>query len=114
MPVFMAATPDFVDKNPDTVVAYLKAWQGVARDFKQERGKVADVIYAFFTSKGYAMTRETFDKALARVEVDPGFPSDLVPGLERDAQVLLREKKISAIPDWKKALRPDFWAKASS
>ena len=30
MPVFMAATPDFVDKNPDTVVAYLKAWQDVA------------------------------------------------------------------------------------
>ncbi len=30
MPVFMAATPDFVDKNPDTVIAYLKAWQEVA------------------------------------------------------------------------------------
>ena len=24
------------------------------------------------------------------------------------------EKKINAIPDWKKALRPDLWAKASS
>ena len=53
MPVFMAATPDFVDKNPDTVVAYLKAWQEVARDFKDNPGKVADVIYSFFTSKGY-------------------------------------------------------------
>jgi ABC-type nitrate/sulfonate/bicarbonate transport system substrate-binding protein len=114
MPVFMAATPDFVDKNPDTVVAYLKAWQEAARDFKGNPGKVAEVIYAFFVSKGYNMTRETFDKALARVEVDPGFPSDLVPGLTRDAEVLLREKKISAIPDWKKALRSDFWAKASS
>jgi ABC-type nitrate/sulfonate/bicarbonate transport system substrate-binding protein len=114
MPVFMAATPDFVDKNPDAVVAYLKAWQEAARDFKDNSGKVAEVIYAFFTSKGYNMTRETFEKALARVEVDPGFPSDLVPGLQRDAEVLLREKKISAVPDWKKALRPDFWAKASS
>jgi len=28
--------------------------------------------------------------------------------------VLLREKKISAIPDWKKALRPDLWARAAS
>jgi hypothetical protein len=70
------------------------------------------VIYAFFTSKGYAMSRETFAKALAKVEVDPGFPSDLVPGLQKDAEVLLREKKISAIPDWNKALRPDLWAKA--
>src|SRR5712692_8857350 len=32
MPVFMAATADFVQKSPDTVIAYLKAWQDVARD----------------------------------------------------------------------------------
>ena len=86
----------------------------MARDFKDNPGKVADVIYAFFTSKGYAMSRETFTKALAKVEVDPGFPTDLAQGLQKDAEVLLREKKISAIPDWKKALRPDLWAKAKS
>jgi ABC-type nitrate/sulfonate/bicarbonate transport system substrate-binding protein len=114
MPVFMAATPDFVDKNADTVVAYLQAWHEAGRDFKQNPNKVADVIYAFFTSKGYAMSRETFAKALAKVEVNPGFPSDLAPALGRDAEVLLREKKIAAIPDWKKALRPEFWAKASA
>ena len=114
MPVFMAATPDFVAKSPDTVVAYLKCWQDVARDFKDNPGKVADVIYSFFTSKGYAMSRDTFAAALARVEVNPGFPGDLVPGLQKDAEVLLREKKVSAIPDWKKALRPDLWAKASA
>src|SRR4051794_28828601 len=114
MPVFMAATPDFADKSPDTIVAYLKCWQQVARDFKDNPGKVTDVIYAFFTSKGYTLSRDTFAKALARVQVDPGFPTDLVPGLQRDAEVLLREKKISAVPDWKKALRPDLWAKASA
>src|SRR5262245_27391359 len=69
MPVFMAATPDFVDKNADTVVAYLQAWREAARDFKENPNKVADVIYGFFTSKGYAMSRETFAKALAKVEV---------------------------------------------
>jgi len=114
MPVFMAATPEFVDKSADTVVAYLKAWREVARDFKSNPTKVADVIYAFFTSKGYTMSRENFAKALAKVEVDPGFPPDLATGLQKDAEVLLREKKISAIPDWKKALRPDLWAKASA
>jgi ABC-type nitrate/sulfonate/bicarbonate transport system substrate-binding protein len=114
MPVLMAATPDFVQKNPDTVVAYLKAWQEVARDFKDNPTKVAEVIYGFFTAKGYTLSRETFAKALARVEVSPGFPSDLQSGLQRDAEILLREKKIDAIPDWKKALRPDLWTKAAS
>jgi NitT/TauT family transport system substrate-binding protein len=114
MPVFMAATPDFIDKNPATVIAYLKAWQEVARDFRDNPAKVADVIYSFFAAKGYTMSRDTFAKALARVEVSPGFPADLQAGLQTDAEILLREKKISAIPDWKKALRPDFWVKAGA
>jgi NitT/TauT family transport system substrate-binding protein len=114
MPVFMAATPDFLQKNPDTVIAYLKAWHEVGRDFKDNPGKVSDVIHSFFTSKGFSMSRDTLAKALARVEVNPGFPTNLEPDLQRDAEVLLREKKIEQIPDWKKALRPDFWAKAAS
>jgi ABC-type nitrate/sulfonate/bicarbonate transport system substrate-binding protein len=114
MPVFMAATPDFADKQSDTIVAYLRAWREAGRDFKDNPGKVADVIYAFYASKGYSMSRDTFGKALARVEVEPGFPSDLVPGLQKDAEVLLRERKIAAVPNWKKALRPEFWAKASA
>ena len=35
MPVFMAATPDFLAKSPDAVVAYLKAWLAVAKDFRE-------------------------------------------------------------------------------
>ena len=112
IPVFMAATPDFVQKQPQTVVGYLKAWLEVARDFKQDPKKVADVIYSFYASKGYKMSQETFSKALSRVEVDPGFPRNLEPYLTHHAKVLLAEKKIAAIPDWKKALRPDFLDKA--
>ena len=114
IPVFMAATPDFVARSPDTVIAYLKAWQDVARDFRENPGKVSDVIYSFFASKGYTLSRATFSKAMAMVEVNPGFPSDLTPYLQKEAETLLREKKIAAIPNWRKALRPDLWAKASA
>jgi NitT/TauT family transport system substrate-binding protein len=112
MPVFMAATPEFVDKNPDTVVAYLKAWLDVARDFKENPQKVADVIYGFYTEKGYKMSKETFEKAMARVEVDPGFPTDLVPYMQEQAEILLKARQIPSVPDWSKALRPEFMAKA--
>jgi ABC-type nitrate/sulfonate/bicarbonate transport system substrate-binding protein len=112
MPVFMAATPDFIQKSPDTVIAYLKAWLDVARDFKENPKKITDVIHAFYTEKGYKMSTETLHKALARVEVNPGFPSDLKPYMQEQAEILLREKKIAAIPDWSKALRPDFMEKA--
>jgi NitT/TauT family transport system substrate-binding protein len=112
MPVFMAATPDFIEKSPETVVAYLRAWLDVARDFKENPQKVADVVYSFYTDKGYKMSIDAFKKALSRVEVDPGFPSDLRPYMQEQAEILLREKKINAIPDWSKALRPDFMEKA--
>jgi len=112
MPVFMAATSEFVEKHPAAVVEYLKAWLDVGRDFKQNPAKVADVIYTFFTSKGYKMTKDTFAKAMGNVEVDPGFPGDLRPYMQQIAEGLLKEKKISAIPDWNKALRPQFMEKA--
>jgi len=112
LPVFMVATPDFVEKNPDTVVAYLKGWVDAAKDFKTDPTKVANSIYTFYTSKGYKMSQETFQKALGRVEVDPGFPGGLEPYMTHHAEVLLKAKKIKAIPDWKKVLRPEFMQRA--
>jgi hypothetical protein len=48
---------------------------------------------------------------MSRVEVDPGFP-DLKSYMQEQAEILLKDKKIPAIPDWSKALRPEFMAKA--
>jgi sulfonate transport system substrate-binding protein len=112
MPVFMAATPEFVEKNADTVVRYLKAWLAVADDFKNNRKKVSDSIYSFYTSKGYKMSPETFSKAVSTIEVNPGFPPDVRGYMQEQAEVLLREKKIKEIPDWGKALRPEFMQRA--
>ena len=100
LPVFMAATPDFVQKSPETVVAYLKAWLEVAKDFKNNMAHVSDVIYSFYTSKGYSMSKDTFTKALARVEVQPSWPADIKPYMTAQAQILLDTKKIKAMPNW--------------
>jgi ABC-type nitrate/sulfonate/bicarbonate transport system substrate-binding protein len=114
LPVLMAATPDFLDKSPDTAVAYLKAWLDVAGDFKNNPGKVADAIYAFYTSKGYTMSADTFRKALATIDVNPEFPADLQGYLQKQADALLKEKHIPAMPDWNKALRPEFMQRAKA
>jgi ABC-type nitrate/sulfonate/bicarbonate transport system substrate-binding protein len=114
LPVFMAATPEFVDKSPQTIVTYLKAWLDVAKDFKSKPDQVAEAIYGFYTSKGYTMSKDTFRKALARVEVQPGWPNDLRPYMQQQAEILLKEKKIKAIPDWDKVLRTEFLKQASA
>jgi NitT/TauT family transport system substrate-binding protein len=114
LPVFMAATPDFVEKNPQAVVSYLKAWIEVGKDFKSNPDKVADTIYSFYKSKGYTMSKDTFTKALARVEVQPGWPADIEPYMQQQAEILLKQKKLKAIPDWKKVLRTEFFKQAQA
>ena len=112
LPVFMAATPEFVDKNGAALVSYLKAWLEVAKDFKDKPKHVADVVYDFYGKKGYKMSRATFDKAFGRVEVSPGWPDGLVPYMQHHAEVLIKAKRIKHAPDWSKALHPEFMKKA--
>ena len=112
LPVFMAATPEFVEKNPDTIVNYLKAWLDVAKDFKNDPKKVTETIYGFYTSKGYKMSKDTFAAAISRVEVNPGWPADLEPYMTHHAEVLMKANKLKAVPDWNKAFRKDFLKKA--
>ena len=79
LPVFMAATPEFVEKSPETIVAYLKAWLDVAKDFKaatQRRSPIRSIRST--PRRATRWRRETFAKALARVEVAPGWPADIV------------------------------------
>jgi hypothetical protein len=70
------------------------------------------VIYAFYTGKGYSLSKDTFRKALAKVEVNPGSPAELKGYLEDETKGLIEAKRIKSAPDWSKALRPDFMAKA--
>ena len=70
------------------------------------------MIYSFYTSKGYKMSQGHLPKALSRVEVAPGWPADIEPYMQQHAEILLKEKKITAIPDWNKALRTDLLKKA--
>ena len=64
----MAATPDFVAKNADTVVAYLKAWQDVGRDFKENPNGEGGIAFPH--------------RALSKAEVDALGIKDVVGGLQ--------------------------------
>ncbi len=114
MPVFMAATPEFLEKNPDAVVRYLRAWLDVAKDFKENPKKVSEVIYGFYTSKGYKMSPETFARAVGTIDVAPQFPADVKGYMQGEAQTLIKAGRIKEMPDWSRALRQEFMQKARS
>jgi ABC-type nitrate/sulfonate/bicarbonate transport system substrate-binding protein len=116
LPVFMAATPNFVHAQPGALVSYLKAWLDVAKDFKDAPDKVAEVVGAFYTSKGYRMKPATLKKALSRVQVDPGFPpkATLEPYMREQAEALIAAKKIHAVPAYDSYMLDQFMKKAEA
>ncbi len=113
LPVFMAATPEFVDKNPGHRG---RLSQGLARrrqGLQEQSGQGRRTRSTRSTPpRATRCRKETFAKALSRVEVNPGWPADLEPYMTHHAEVLMAANKIKAVPDWNKAFRKDFLKKA--
>lgn len=114
LPVFMAATPEFVRDNPDTIISYLRAWLEAAEDFKKNPEKVNDVIYEFYASKGFKISKLALVNAISRVVVDPGWSGNLDAYMTHHAKIMMTAGEISKIPDWNEAFRMDFMKKAES
>ena len=97
------------------LLEWAKAWAQTA-PWKAERGAQLSLLrWKYFVQSeddAFMALLDTFTKALSRVEVNPGFPRDLQPYMQQQAEILLADKKINAIPDWKTALRPDFMDRA--
>ena len=98
VPVFMAATSEIRRAAPrTTIVAYLKAWLDIAKDFKDNPKKVSDVIYSFFTSEGLQDGAETFAQGDGHGRGGPGLsegPRTLHPYIT--PRRCSRKRKISA------------------
>ena len=113
MPVFMAATPDFVAQNPDTVVAYLKAWLDVGRRFQEQSEQSRRRhLYVLHRQGLHDVARYLCQGAGARRGASRLSRATFKPYMQEQAEILLKDKRIDAIPDWSKALRPDFMERA--
>ena len=112
MPVFMAATPDFITQEPGRGRGLSEGLaRGRARlQGQPEQGGGHDLRVLHL--EGLLDVAGHLPQGDGHRRRDPGFPSDLQPYMQEQAEILLREKKIAAIPDWSKALRPDFMEKA--
>jgi NitT/TauT family transport system substrate-binding protein len=115
LPVFMAATPEYVAANGEALVAYMRAWIESGKEMRANPDKLADVVHKFYTSKGYTMALDTMKKAMKGVEVDVSFPADseLVPYMTKHAEELIAAKTLKAVPDFSKMLNRSFFEKAA-
>ena len=73
------------------------------------------MIYSFFTSKGYKMSLDDLRQGDGHASMSiRASRTTSGPTCSITPRCCCKEKKISKIPDWKTALRPDFMDKAKA
>ncbi len=111
-PFLLCARPEFVDRNRPATVAFLRGWIAAARLVQAEPDRAVTIMLAAYREQGYDLNKATMTRALGRLGVQTDFAPELPAYLTREAQEMLRQKKIGALPDWGKALRGEFLAEA--
>jgi ABC-type nitrate/sulfonate/bicarbonate transport system substrate-binding protein len=104
VPVMLAINRPVLQSRRSDVVAFMKGWLSAVAVMREQPEQAARIVTEVFKQKGNDLSEKVIKTALDRLGVDPDFRPSLLPYLQTQAEVLVKEHKISAIPDWDKAL----------
>lgn len=111
-PVFLGVDRRVLEGKRDAVVAFLRGWLQAVRIVNQEPDRTAKIVQATFKAQGYDIQEAVFKRMLGKLDVKPDFAPELKAYLVEQAQILVKEKQISAVPDWDKLLDSSVLAQA--
>jgi len=104
VPVMLAINRPVLQSRRSDVVSFMKGWLDAVAVLRNDPQKGAQIVTDVFKKKGNDLSEKVIKTALDRLGVDPDFRPALLPYLQDQAEVLLKERKISEIPDWNTAL----------
>ncbi|OGA46853.1 MAG: hypothetical protein A3F74_27485 [Betaproteobacteria bacterium RIFCSPLOWO2_12_FULL_62_58] len=112
-PTCLVASASFVDKYPDTVVAFLKSWLDGVMFWEKNRSAAAKTLLAIYRKDGNtALTESMMEKLVDLIEVQPDITSDVVKYIEEQANLAMAHGQLRSLPNWREAIRPDLLSKA--
>jgi ABC-type nitrate/sulfonate/bicarbonate transport system substrate-binding protein len=104
VPVMLAINRPVLEKKRSEVVAFMKGWLVAVDVFRSDPDRAVKIVSEVFRKQGHNLPDKVIKIALDRLGVDPHFRPQLVPYLQAQAEELVKEHKISKVPDWKEAL----------
>lgn len=104
VPVMLAINRPVLEKRRADVVNFMKGWLVAVDVFRKDPERAVKIVAAVFKKQGNNLEDSVIKTALDRLGVDPDFRPELVPYLQTQAEVLVKERKISKVPDWNEAL----------
>ena len=103
-PVMLAADKSVADGKRDAVVAFLRGWLAGVKEFNDHREQATQIVLKDFKKKGFTADDRVMKLKLTKVDVNPNCPPSLQGYLETASQTLVKQNKLSAVPDWSKLL----------
>ena len=111
-PIILAANKSTIDKNRDNVVAFLRGWLSAVKVYQDHRDEATAIVLKYFKGKGFDVNEKIIKLMLSKIDVAPDFGPQLKSYLENQSKILMKQNKISAIPDWDKRLDNSLLAAA--
>lgn len=112
IPNMLAVNRPFVEKYPETCIAFLRAWLRAVDLFARQPKEAAGIMLAVYRESGYDISGPLVGRVLARLIVTPDFIPELPDYIRSQATGLRNAKRIEAIPDPAAILLRDFLPKA--
>ncbi|MEE9256519.1 MAG: ABC transporter substrate-binding protein [bacterium] len=112
-PVFVYGNCDWVDKNKDTVQRFVNAWIKAIKFVDKNPKETVDIMMRAYKGWGLNIPRDkveagVYTRGYDKLTVDEASIKDS----ENFAKIMYAIKKIKFLPDFRKAIRPEFAKKA--
>ena len=112
-PVFLAVNEPVLAKRRDELVAFMRGWVAAANIVNNEPDRAVKIVWDTFKAQGYDTKEAVFKLMLTKIDVKPQYVPGLEQYLQEQSDVLVKQKQIAAVPDWKKILDTSVLAQAT-
>ena len=98
--MILTANRSVIEEKREAVVAFMRGWLKAIDFFKADRAAAAAIVSKHFSSQGFDPGREAVDLLLSKIDLTPDFTPALKDYLTKEAEILIANKQIKAVPDW--------------
>jgi ABC-type nitrate/sulfonate/bicarbonate transport system substrate-binding protein len=111
-PVFLAVNAPVLKERRDALVAFMRGWLDSTRIVNQYPARAVRIVWEQFKAQGYDSPEAVFKRMLGTLDIRAAYVPNLRDYLNEQAQVLVSQKQISAVPDWDRILDTSVLAQA--
>ncbi len=98
--MILTANRSAIEEKREAVVAFMRGWLKAIDFFKADWAAAAAIVSEHFSSQGFDVAEKAVDLLLSEIDLTPDFTAALKDYLTKEAEILIANKQIKAVPDW--------------